>query len=73
MEMFKGTEVRNRTKLKLRIGPGDEAPRPAKKQRIFLTTAEEMVKLCGAFVQATSSACDKPLTPVKTMESDRQV
>ena len=70
MEMFTGTEPTAQAgKRKLSLDQGEENPRPAKVARTFTSTPEELVKLCGAFAQATSAACNSRLTPVKTMEN----
>ena len=58
MEMFKGTEPRgDAVKRKLSLDPEEESPRPAKVPRTFTSTPEELVRLCGAFAQPTSTAC----------------
>ena len=67
--MYAGTMPRTEAmKRKLTLGPDEDSPRPAKAARTFTSTPEELVKLCGAFVQATSAACNSRLTPVKMME-----
>ena len=66
MEMFKGTEA---VKRKLSLGSDEDSPRPAKVARTFTSTPEELVKLCGAFVQATSAACDSLLTHVRMIDN----
>ncbi len=71
--MFPGTEPNEQAGEKrklLSLGIGDDNPRPAKAAKTFTSTPEELVKLCGAFVQATTSgACNSRLTPVKLMEN----
>ena len=72
MEMFPGTEPNEQAGEKrklLSLGIGDDNPRPAKAAKTFTSTPEELVKLCGAFAQATSAACNSRLTPVKLMEN----
>ena len=56
-------------KRKLSLAAEDGNPKPAKVAKTFTSTPEELVKLCGAFVQATSAACNSRLTPVKLMEN----
>ena len=72
MEMYPGTEPQEQAGDKrklLSLGLGDDNPRPAKAPRTFTSTPEELVKLCGAYAQATSAACNSRLTPVKLMEN----
>ena len=72
MEMFPGTEPNTQAgeKRKLSLGVGDDNPRPAKAAKTFTSTPEELVKLCGAYSQAiTSAACNSRFTPVKIMEN----
>ena len=72
MEMYPGTEPKEQAGEKrklLSLGLGDDNPRPAKVPRTFTSTPEELVKLCGAYAQATSAACNSRLTPVKLMEN----
>ena len=66
MEMFAGTEPNTQAgeKRKLSLVEGDDNPRPAKAAKTFTSSPEELVRLCGAFVQATSAACNSRLTPV---------
>ena len=68
--MFKGTKPRTEAlKRKLSLGTDEDSARPAKVIKTFTSTPEELVKLCGAFVQATSAACNSRLTPVRMKEN----
>ena len=58
-----------RSASKLSLVEGDDKPRPAKVVKTFTSTPEELVKLCAAFAQATSAACNSHLTPLKLMEN----
>ena len=70
MDMFTGTDPKAQAgKRKLSLDQGEDNPRPVKVAKTFLSTPEELVKLCGAFAQATSAACNSRLTPVKMMEN----
>ena len=70
MGMYKGTEPRvGAVKRKLSLAGEDGNPKPAKVAKTFNSTPEDLVKLCGAFAQATSAACNSRLLPVKMMEN----
>ena len=60
----------SKLKRKLPSAAGEESTkRPAKKQKVFTTTPEEMVKIFGQYMQAQGASYGKRVQPARVMES----
>jgi hypothetical protein len=60
----------SKLKRKLPSAAGEESiRRPSKRQQTFTTTPEEMVKICGQYMQAQGASCARRVQPAQVMES----